>query len=253
MSSITVNSTTSTPVSTTPVETLGGAKPAETKGGAGTDTVPAAKALGSETQETPALPQPRTLNSSIDFKSLTAVESFGAQVLALMVETAEEQRRANTECRVNAALATAESIRSQADALESQAAASLALNMTGALISIGANAMKAASSAANIKPTADIGSDDLHAATLTALNTKTTGISGAVEGLSNLVSAVEGFTSKSTDADVKRIDAEIEEQRALRTQLDSLDESLKELIARARDAMENIQQSTNQARTRILG
>ena len=65
--------------------------------------------------------------------------------------------------------------------------------------------------------------------------------------------AAKGFVSASYDASIKETDAEIEMLRAMKAQLDSLNDSFKEVIQKAINTQDQIQQSTNQTRARILG
>ena len=137
--------------------------------------------------------------------------------------------------------------------IRDQAVANLAMGLVSATIQIGSSAAVAATSASAIKSTANIKDASLHAATLQAKSLQGQSASQAVGGLGSIVDAAKEYVSASYDASIKETDAEIEMQRAMKEQLDSLNDSFKEVIQKAINTQDQIQQSTNQTRARILG
>ena len=74
----------------------------------------------------------------------------------------------------------------------------------------------------------------------------------ALHGAADAVDAVKNFLNASNEAAIKEADARIETLRAHRAALESLDESVKEVIKKALEAQQAVAESMNQTRTRIL-
>jgi hypothetical protein len=71
-------------------------------------------------------------------------------------------------------------------------------------------------------------------------------------GVSKAIDAGAQFVGAEMQAKVKGMEADQEKMRAMRDSLQSLNEALRELIQKSLAAQNDIQASTNQARTRIL-
>lgn len=83
-------------------------------------------------------------------------------------------------------------------------------------------------------------------------NTKIQSFSQAIGSAGSAMTSAKEFTSAMFDAEMKDRDAQIEMIRAYLTQLDSLKQSLEEVIRKATQTQDEIQQSTNQTRVKIL-
>jgi len=171
--------------------------------------------------------------------------SLGASALAAIQKLANEERQTASTIEFNNSLAIADKMKTQADNIEHNAKVQLALNLTAAVIQISASC---ASVGMSSKAIAGGGSDGA----LMIKNTQIQGVSGGLNGIASMFTAGATFHDSMTQADNKRIDAEIERMRANNAQLDSLQTAMKELIKSARQNQDSIQQSTNQTRTKIL-
>ena len=215
----------------------------------------------------------KTSNAASDFTlpPLTAASaSLGSALLAKISEISEEQRRANAMVRAEQTVATvnklhdqAEEIRSQATAafalhdqaeeIRSQATAAFACSICSSIISIGASVLsiagtgKAMSDAANIKDAAE------RAASLTAMTQRVGAVAESVQGTAKMFSAGETLATGIGQAAQTHIQAEIEMLRASTEEVNELIDALREVVDKATSAQNAIQQSENQARTRILG
>lgn len=221
---------------------------------AGADSIPEAPVAGkTESDGIPALSQPKGMP---DFSGLTGgVPSLGANVLALVGDLADEQRRANNEQRFQQSQMIVSKLHDQASTIRTQAAVNLAMGLVSAGIQFAASAYTIGATAKTLssKPAGTTqGAKLMHAAQMTTQNTKIQAVSQAIGGVGSTVSSVKEFTSAMFDAEMKDRDAQIEMIRAYLTQLDSLKQSLEEVIQKARQTQDELQQSTNQTRVKIL-
>lgn len=204
---------------------------------------------GDPAKDVPGLP-----GAALDGLTAGGVPSLGASTLALLEQVSDDMRRANAEMRKEATRATVEEIRGQAQKMREQAVLNLALGLTSAAISAGVSLGSSIRSASLLSSMGGI-TADLNAGQSALLQAKNAVIDSqgkALHGAADAVDAVKNFLSASTDAAVKEADARIETLRAHRAALESLDESVKEVIKKALDAQQAVAESMNQTRTRIL-
>ena len=163
-------------------------------------------------------------------------------------------RRANAEMRKEATRATVEEIRGQAQKTREQAVLNLALGITSAAISAGIS-LGTSLRSASLMNAAGGPSANLSAGQAAILQTQNASIEAqgkALHGAADAVDAVKNFLNASNEAAIKEADARIETLRAHRAALESLDESVKEVIKKALEAQQAVAESMNQTRTRIL-
>lgn len=205
---------------------------------------------GSKTGSLPALSDPTGLAA---LASLQGVPSLGANALSLVQELSDEQRRANNEQRMQNSLLIVEKLHDQASTMRSQAIANLVMGLVSAGIQISAAAVQTTMS---IKAGSEFlhsnAKDDVKVALLQNQNTKIQGITQAINATGTMVGTAKDVTNTFLDAKMKDRDAEIEMVRSYLAQLDSLNDSLKEVIRNARENQNAIQQNMNQTRTKIL-
>lgn len=204
----------------------------------------------SQTGSRPTLPDPTGLAA---LASLQGVPSLGANALSLVQELSDEQRRANNEQRMQNSLLIVEKLHDQASTMRSQAITNLVMGVVSAGLQIGASAVqvgmsvKAGNAFSKSNETAEV-----KAAVLQNANTKIQGITQGINAAGSMVSTAKDVTNTFLDAKMKDRDAEIEMVRSYLAQLDSLNDSLKEVIRSARENQNAIQQNMNQTRTKIL-
>ena len=171
------------------------------------------------------------------------VPSPGSLVMSLITKTAAEQRRQNQEVRQQQGAA---SMKSEADKMRDMAATQLALGIASGVITIAGGAVQAGMAGNAL--TKGLGSGDAMLA-----NTQATGVGQAIGGGSGILNAISQFVGTQAQAEFKEMEADQEKMRAYGESVKSLDDGLKELIQKALEAQNAIQQTQNQARSRILG
>lgn len=204
----------------------------------------ALKSVASGTNAIPQLPDPLS-----QLSGMIAAPSLGADILSLVQELMDDERRANNEQRIAESKAVVEELHNQADDMRTQAAVNLGLGLTTAAIQISASVVQTAMSSATMKNSL---SGKLSSEQVMASNQKVSGISEGIKGFATATSSVKEFVSSLYDASMKDRDAKIEMIRAYAAQLESLNDALKEVIRNARENQNAIQQNTNQTRVKIL-
>lgn len=183
-----------------------------------------------------------------------ATPSLGATMLALIGSLSDEMRRSNTEARMADTQSVVMKMHEQADSLRKQAVVGLALGIASAVVNIGASLSSAIGIGKALKNAGGL-FGQMSESQMTMMRTKTEIIeaaSGAVKGAAGIIDQTNQFLQTQMEADRKMADAAIELLRADRDQLDSLDKALNDLIAKARDTQDRIQENVNQTRTKIL-
>ena len=192
--------------------------------------------------------------AALEGLSASGIPSLGASTLALIEQVSDDMRRANAEMRKEATRATVEEIRGQAQKTREQAVLNLALGITSAAISAGISLGTSLRSASLMNaaggPSANLSAGQ--AAILQSQNASIEAQGKALHGAADAVDAVKNFLNASNEAAIKEADARIETLRAHRAALESLDESVKEVIKKALEAQQAVAESMNQTRTRIL-
>lgn len=210
---------------------------------------PKPDAVGQEKDDIPNL---TASTSSFNTAVLSGVPSLGASVLALTAELADQQRQANNEQRIGESQAIIQKMHDEADDIRSYAAAQLVMGLVSAGITIGTSAYQVGSTASNLNSVAGIENEQLQGARLAAANARTQGIVQGWNGVASMMNAGKEFTASIGTAAQKDTEADIEQMRQYLSQLDSLNDALKEVIQQAISSQQAVEQSTNQARVKIL-
>ena len=193
-------------------------------------------------------------SSEFTLPPLTAASaSLGSALLAKISEISEEQRRANAMVRAEQTVATVNKLHDQAEEIRSQATAAFACSICSSIISIGASVLSIAGTGKAMSENANINDAAERAAMLTAKTQRIGAVAESIQGTAKMFSAGETLATGIGQAAQTHIQAEIEMLRASTEEVNELIDALREVVDKATSAQNAIQQSENQARTRILG
>jgi hypothetical protein len=202
--------------------------------------------------ESPDLQKPKqdgaqTMTNLKSFYSdFEVTASLGAAVMNLITKNAAEQRQATKEVKAATAEATAQSIEEQADKMKEKAIVQLVLGVVSGAITIVGGAATAGRAGAAMGSGMSDGNAML-------ANTKIGAQQTAYGGAASIVDTVNQFMGTKYDAEIKEIEAETERSRASIDSLKDFNDSLTELIRKCIDTAQSMADSTNQARSKILG
>lgn len=193
-------------------------------------------------------------SSEFTLPPLTAASaSLGSALLAKISEISEEQRRANAMVRAEQTVATVNKLHDQAEEIRSQATAAFACSICSSIISIGASVLSIAGTGKAMSENANINDAAERAAMLTAKTQRIGAVAESIQGTAKMFSAGETLATGIGQAAQTHIQAEIEMLRASTEEVNELIDALREVVDKATSAQNAVQQSENQARTRILG
>lgn len=193
-------------------------------------------------------------SSEFTLPPLTAASaSLGSALLAKISEISEEQRRANAMVRAEQTVATVNKLHDQAEEIRSQATAAFACSICSSIISIGASVLSIAGTGKAMSENANLNDAAERAAMLTAKTQRIGAVAESIQGTAKMFSAGETLATGIGQAAQTHIQAEIEMLRASTEEVNELIDALREVVDKATSAQNAIQQSENQARTRILG
>ena len=193
-------------------------------------------------------------SSEFTLPPLTAASaSLGSALLAKISEISEEQRRANAMVRAEQTVATVNKLHDQAEEIRSQATAAFACSICSSIISIGASVISIAGTGKAMSENANINDAAERAAMLTAKTQRIGAVAESIQGTAKMFSAGETLATGIGQAAQTHNQAEIEMLRASTEEVNELIDALREIVDKATSAQDAIQQSENQARTRILG
>jgi cysteinyl-tRNA synthetase len=221
------------------------------------------QALALVGSELPKLSNP-TVASFALLKEWPGLPSPGALIMSVTTEYAAEQRRQNQELMWAETEAIAQSMKDQADEMRKAAVTQLVLGcVSGAVqigvgavqVGMGAAAAKQATAAANqaLKDGLDkAGANQAFSNVMTKANINTGAVGSMGTGAAKMIDAGGQYVGMQMQARAKEMEADQEKMRAVRDSIKNLDETLRELIRKSLAAQNDIQASTNQARTRIL-
>lgn len=211
--------------------------------------------------------------SSSSLGGFYGMGSIMAQLSALIVETAAQQRESNRQEVLAQTELLVENIHEQADKMRKQAMYQLIGGIISGLASIGQGAMSMAGSfkAMKINKTAGIASDvanstnnpvvrGAHQSFAQELNTKATLVnekfsSGGtmVKGVGDLASSFANYFAAQEGAEIKDLEAEQARINAQIENLKSINDSLKELIDKSISVSSSIIEQQNNTTSKILG
>jgi len=201
-------------------------------------------------------------------KDWPAIPSPGALIMSATTEFAAEQRRQNQEFMWQETEAIAQSMKDQAQKMRSAAITQLVLGVVSGAIQMGLGITQAVMGAAAAKAAktamdeamagvddaltaAKLGSEAFNSVMMNA-NTNISAVGQIGGGGAKIIEAWAQFEGAHMQAKVKEMEADQEKMRAVRDSVKNLDDGLRDLIHKALAAQNDIQASTNQARTKIL-
>ena len=208
------------------------------------DQVPDAKPAA-ESAETPAL----SLPNLADLAGMTTMPSMGASVMALITELSDEQRRSAREAQQLQTKAIVDTMHDQAEEIRDNAITQLALGLASAGITIGTSLYTVSASSQALAASK---AGALTAVQLQNRNQQIGAKSQGIGALASMTDQTSQYLGAVSSARTKELDAEIEKLRAYKESIDSLEDSLKELIRKAIDTQQEIAQNTNATREKIL-
>lgn len=211
--------------------------------------------------------------SSSSLGGFYGMGSIMAQLSALIVETAAQQRESNRQEVLAQTELLVENIHEQADKMRKQAIYQLIGGIISGLATMGQGAMSIAGSvkAFNINKTAGIASDvanstnnpvvrSAHQSFAQELNTKATlvnekfsGEGTMVKGVGDLASSFANYFAAQEGAEIKDLEAEQARINAQIENLKSINDSLKELIDKSISVSSSIIEQQNNTTSKILG
>ena len=199
-----------------------------------------------------SLPTLSTPIMEADIRSYGTLPSFGSNYLALITQMASEQRQQTRDMRAQETEAMAQKIEAEADTIRSKAVANLITGIVSGTLTIAQGLASGVIMAKGISKNSGLEGQARQVAD-GALNNKVQNFNSIAGGANNILNSIGQTVATQYDAKLKEQEADVERMRAMQTQLDSLDEALKEVIRKAISSQEAIQQNVNQTRTKILG
>jgi hypothetical protein len=229
------------------LKTMGGSTPPDLpEGGKPKDALGNDQSPEVEKPKTPSGNAAETVNILKGLlASFGASASPGAAIMALLTQNSAEQRRVNKEIKATAAESIAKTMETQADEMRSAAVTQLVLGVVAGAITVLGGAFAA------VKAGGALGAGlSPEAATLT--NLKLSAQQTASGGVASILGAVSDYIGTTSQADIKDKDADIERTRATIETLKDFDDALTEMIRKCISTAEAMQESSNQARAKIL-
>ena len=191
----------------------------------------------------PNLPNPVT---EPNYPAMTLLPSIGANVMALLTDISNAERKQISEEKIAQTKAMIAKIKQEADNLKTKAITQLVLGIASGLVTIGAGIYSTVASSRLLKQ------NDLTDGQMMVKNTQIGAIGQIITGSGRLVDSASAFTGTWMDAKNTALRGDEEQIRAMRERLDSIDDNLKQLIAKMISSTESIVQSSREARNRVL-
>ena len=181
--------------------------------------------------------------------------SPGALFAGLIVQDAAEQRRTNRSIIQAQGSQIVDLMEQQADKIEKGAMQKFACAVAGAVVNMAAGAASLGIAAAGVGRT-DSGKLDFRAGSaadsqLTASVSQS--ISTLISSVGTMISSGGDYAQGLRSAEGKRLEAEQEQIRTMMEQTKQTNEALRDLVAKAQEFANAMQQNMNQNRTKILG
>jgi hypothetical protein len=191
----------------------------------------------------PPMPPPKY---DLDFAGLELMPTPGAAVMALITKNAAEQRQINKNIKAAEAEEVAKTIEEQAEEMKKKAVLQLVMGCISGAVSIAGGLCTACRAGSALGAKMESGQAMLK-------STQLGGEQSAWQGLSTIFSTVSQYYGTVYDANIKEMDAKIERTRSGIDALKDLNEALTDLIRKSLQTSESVQESSNQARAKILG
>ncbi len=173
---------------------------------------------------------------------MVATLSPGAMLAALCVKEAAKQNEQNTTELLKRNEAVIADINKQADKIKDAAFDKMALAITGAVVS-------ATASVAGARTTIKGGTGDA----LTVAKAKGEAISQIGGSLGGIFNAIGGYVESKAQAENKRLDADIEQNRTMMETIRNSMQAQRDLISKSLEFMNSMQSNINQTMSRIMG
>jgi hypothetical protein len=171
----------------------------------------------------------------------TTLPAPGALIMALITELSAEQREQNRETIWAQTEAVAESMKTEADKMREMAKIQLAMGLVASAVTVAGGLTQGLMTR---------GGGTGPEAMLTAARAQ--GAGQAVGGGAGIFSAMGQYFGTMYQAEFKEMEADQEKMRTMRDSIKDFNDGLKELIQKSLASADSIQQSRNQAMTRIL-
>ncbi len=214
--------------------------------------------------ETPILLTPVTHSNPTkqDFLSLPSIE---ASVLTLIIKYGEEQRKITQEQKALQTKLAIENIKEQTDAMRQKAITQLCMGIIAGSLSITQGIVSSAVTLKNTKHFDEIyktngklksGIENMPKTRNSAeanLTSHTQLLNSSFSASQTLFNSISQSISTFFEANIKDMEAELEGINSMKETLQALDNSFKELIEKAIQVQDLMQQQINQTRAKILG
>ena len=191
---------------------------------------------------------PDAPGGNVDMSALrgmfVATLSPGAVLAALCVKEAAKQNEQNTTELFKRSEAVQKTMMDQAKKIEDAAFDKMCLAIAGAVASA---AMSIGGSVVAAKGVGMQGDQ------LAANRAKTEAIQGSGQSISGIFNAIGGFVESKAQAEVKRMDAKIEQNRTVMEALKNSMQAQRDLMSKSLEFMSSMQANMNQTMGRIMG
>ena len=182
--------------------------------------------------------------------------SPGAMFAGLIVQDAAEQRRTNRSIIQAQGSQIVDLMEQQADKIEKGAMQKFACAVAGAAVNMAAGAASMIVASAGVGRNTETGKLNFRAggaedAQLTAAVSQS--ISTMISSVGTMISSGGDYAQGLRSAEGKRLEAEQEQIRTMMEQTKQTNEALRDLVAKAQEFANAMQQNMNQTRTKILG
>lgn len=230
------------------------------KTGSAKDTPPPAKEQEQRAADSPQLAAPKTTSMNIG-----SLPSMGAAVLALIQEISAEQRKITNEQRNMQTELAVDKLGDIADKMKEKAITQLCVGIAAGTVSIAQGVASTSMTAKGINSIdKTFNTDGTLKQNMTSkfstrnnaemmLNTKIQSFNSSMGGCSGMMNSISQAVGGIYDSEIKNEEANLERIHSMSDQLKSLDDALRELIQKALSTQDQLQQSINQSRTKILG
>jgi hypothetical protein len=225
------------------------------------------QALALAGSDLPALPAPASADMT-RLKDWVGLPSPGALIMSATTEFAAEQRRQNQELMWKETEALAASMKDQAQEMRAAAVKQLIMGVVSGAVQIGIGAAQAAMGAAASKNALAKGaeaaqkagggqagekaSSEAFSSAMMKANINIGAVGQIGGGVTKGIDSGALYVGAQMQARAKEMEADQEKMKAVRESIRNLDEAMHALIQKSLAAQNDIQASTNQARTRIL-
>ena len=194
---------------------------------------------------------PPNAQAATQLKNWPGIPSPGALIMSATTKFAAEQREQNRELSWKQTEAIVASMHDQAKIMRDQAAVQLALGIASGTVGIVSGAVQIGGSFAALGAAKDA-KGNIDSSKLQSYNNMVQGLGSIGGGIGKGIDAGSQYVGTMAQANIKEKEAEQEQMRALRDSIRELNDALRDLIQKSLSAQNDIQSTTNQARTRIL-